>query len=140
MAKPQVQLSLEWIGDLAFRADAPEGRQVVADGNSRKGLSPVELLAVATASCMAVDIVHILTKGRAAIGSLRVAFSGDRAATDPHRFTRMRLAIEVEGEVGQAQLDRAIQLSRDKYCSVWNTIREDTVLEIATTIRPARPH
>jgi uncharacterized OsmC-like protein len=45
------------------------------------------------------------------------------------------MAFTVEGAVPQAQLDRAIQLSRDKYCSVWNSLREDTELEITTEIR-----
>jgi len=138
MVKPQVKLSLDWTGGLAYRATTADGRHVVTDGNSADGFSPVELLAAATAGCMAVDIVHILTKGRQAPASLRVDFTGDRAQTEPHRFLRMALVVRIEGEVGQAQLDRAIQLSRDKYCSVWNTIREDTVLEVTTCIQPAR--
>ena len=138
MVKPQVKFSLDWTGCLAFRATTAHGRHVVTDGNSAGGLSPVELLAAATAGCMASDIVHILTKGRQAPVSLRVDFAGDRAQAEPHRFVRMALVVRVEGEVGQAQLDRAIQLSREKYCSVWNTIREDTVLEVATRIEPAR--
>jgi putative redox protein len=140
MAKPQVKLSLEWTGGLAFRADAPGGRHLVADGNSTEGLSPVEMLAVATASCMAADVVHILTKVRQPPAAVRIDFTGDRAAVDPHRFTRMHIAVLVEGDIARPQLDRAIRLSRDKYCSVWNTIREDTVLEITTSIQPARPH
>jgi putative redox protein len=134
MANPHVTLDLTWIGDLSFRADAPAGRALITDGNSHAGLSPMELLAAATASCMAIDVVHILTRSRAGLTGLRVGLTGDRADTDPRRFRRLRLIFDVDGVVAQSQLDRALQLSKDKYCSVWNSLREDIELELVTHI------
>jgi uncharacterized OsmC-like protein len=64
MAKPPMSVDLTWSEGLAFRITAADGRTSVVDGDGRAGLSPVELLAAATASCMAVDLVHILTKAR----------------------------------------------------------------------------
>jgi putative redox protein len=134
MSKPPTSLALTWTNDLAFRVETTDARTLVADGDSREGLSPVELLAAATAACMGVDLVHMLTKARQPIGGMRVAFTGERAESEPHRFTAVRLEFTIEGAVAQAQVDRAIQLSRDKYCSVWNSLREDTALEIITRI------
>ena len=98
------------------------------------GLSPVEWLAAATASCMAVDLVHILMKARQPVGGLRVAFTGQRAQSDPHRFTAIRLEFTIAGPVAETHVDRAVGLSRDKYCSVWNSLRDDIALEIVTRI------
>jgi len=134
--KSPTSISLEWTGDLAFRVDASRGRSLVTDGNGKTGISPVELLAAATASCMAVDVVHILTRSRLQVDACRVRFTGERADAEPHRLTRVHMAFELEGEIPQAQLDRALRLSREKYCSVWNSLREDIPLDVTTSIAP----
>jgi putative redox protein len=134
MPKPPMSVDLTWSEGLAFRIAAPDGRTSIVDGDGRAGLSPVEFLAAATASCMAVDLIHILTKARQPVGSMRVGFTGQRAQTEPHRFTAVRLEFAIAGRVAQAQVDRAVRLSRDKYCSVWNSLREDITLEIVTRI------
>jgi putative redox protein len=134
MHKPPMSLALVWTDGLAFRVETPDARTLITDGDDRAGLSPVELLAAATAACMGVDLVHILGKGRQSLAGLRVSFTGERAQTDPHRFTAIRLEFTIAGAVGQAQVDRAVQLSRDKYCSVWNSLRQDITLDVITRI------
>jgi putative redox protein len=134
MHKPSMSLALAWTDGLAFRVETPDARTLITDGDDRAGLSPMELLAAATAACMGVDLVHILGKGRQPLEGLRVSFTGDRAQTEPHRFTAIRLEFTIAGAVGQAQVDRAVQLSRDKYCSVWNSLREDITLDVVTRI------
>ena len=132
MKKPPMSIALTWTEGLAFRVEEPDGLTLVTDGDGRAGLSPVELLAAATAACMGVDLVHILGKARQPLEGLHVTFTGERAPSEPHRFTAIRLEFRIAGAVGQAQVDRAVQLSRDKYCSVWNSLREDITLEILT--------
>jgi putative redox protein len=139
MKKP-TSIALTWTEGLAFHAETTDSRTLVVDGNGRSALSPVELLAVATAACMGVDLVHILTKARQPIEGMRVAFNGERAQSEPHRFIAIHLEFTIEGAVHREHLDRAIQLSRDKYCSVWNSLREDTTLEIVTRIHAGTPH
>src|SRR5512141_196267 len=75
MAKPETSVGLTWTGDLTFAADLSNGRHIVTDGNSKAGLSPVELLAVATVGCMAVDVVHILGKSRQPPTALEARFT-----------------------------------------------------------------
>jgi putative redox protein len=134
MVKPATLVDLTWTGDLTFSAQTPDGRVLVTDGRSDAGLSPVELLAVAAAGCMAVDVVHILGKSRHPPTAMRARFSGERAQTEPHRFVSIHLTFDIEGESPQAVVDRAVQLSRDKYCSVWNSLREDVTLDIVTRL------
>jgi putative redox protein len=136
MSKPPTSIALTWTDGLSFRVDTRDGRTIATDGNGKAGLSPVELLAAATAACMSVDVVHILVKARQPIEGLRAAFTGERAQTEPHRFTAVRLEFTIEGAVARAQVDRAIALSREKYCSVWNSLREDTKLEVFTRFGP----
>ena len=134
MVKPATLVDLTWTGDLIFSAQTPDGRVLITDGRSHTGLSPVELLAVAAAACMAVDVVHILGKSRYPPTAMRAQFSGERAQAEPHRFVAVRLTFDIEGGAPQAVVDRAVQLSRDKYCSVWNSLREDVTLEVITRL------
>ena len=138
MNKPPTLLTLTWTDGLAFGVETPDARRLVTDGDGRAGMSPVELLAAATAACMGVDLVHILGKARQPLEGVRVSFTGERAQTEPHRFTAIRLEFTIAGAVGRAHVDRAVQLSRDKYCSVWssvwNSLREDITLDVVTRI------
>ena len=95
------------------------------DNAGAAGLSPVQALAAALASCMAIDVVHILTKGRLPLRALHAHLAGTRSAEDPKRLLGARLHFDVSGEIPDDKVARAIELSREKYCSVWHSLRQD---------------
>ena len=134
--KPPTVVTAEWAGDLAFTVRAG-AHAIVTDGDAVKGLSPVQLLGAALAGCMATDVALILTRGRQPLHALTVSLSARRAEDDPHRVVGVQIHFAVGGVVNPAHLDRAVQLSRDKYCSVWHSMREDITLETTTSIDPA---
>jgi putative redox protein len=136
VSKPPTRVTLTWTGDLAFDV-ATSAPPMVVDGNTKAAASPVELLGVALAGCMGSDVAHILTKGRQSLTSLEVTFEARRADEAPRRWVSVHVHFAVGGDVARAQLDRAIALSRDKYCSVWHTLRPDLPLELTATIEPA---
>jgi putative redox protein len=124
--KPDVALSLTWTGGLAFTArDEQRGTEWVLDGKNEAGASPVVLLASAVAGCMAIDIVHILTRGRFEVRALQAALTGERAETEPRRFLKIDLRFTIDTSAPDDQVARAIALSHDKYCSVWHSMRPD---------------
>ena len=123
---PDVALLLTWTSGLAFTArDEKRGTEWTIDGKNEAGASPAVLMGSAVAGCMGIDIVHILTRGRFEVRSVKAAFQGYRADTDPKRYTRIDLHFTVDTDAPDAQIERAIALSRDKYCSVWQSLRED---------------
>lgn len=124
MAKPPIELSLTWTGDLRFGAMADRA-PIVIDGKSTAGPSPVEALALALAGCMATDVVDILVKGRHQLTHLTANFIGERAPEPPSRFTAIRLHFRLATNAPTSAIQRAIDLSHDKYCSVWHTLRQD---------------
>jgi putative redox protein len=95
--------------------------QVQGGGSDRTAASPMELLLVAAAGCMAIDVVDILSKGRRAPTSYEVEITGARRAELPHRYTELRLRHTVGG-ADEASVRRAVNLSHDKYCSVMATL------------------
>lgn len=130
MPKPPVPASLVWEGDLRFRASS-SAIETMLDGNSAAGPSPVQALAFALAGCMAIDVVDILRKGRHAIEALTVKLVGRRADDNPRRFLEIALHFDIRGNPPAPAVERAIQLSRDRYCSVWHSMRQD--IELTTT-------
>lgn len=123
-ARPALELDLVWEGDLRFRGRAG-AVELRLDSDSHAGPSPVQALAFALAGCMAIDVVHILRKGRLDLRGLRVRLSAERAPRDPKRLVGVRLHFEVTGALPAEKVERAIALSRETYCSVWHSLRPD---------------
>jgi len=121
-------LSLDWLGEMHFKNSA--GSPAIDLHSSSPGItSPPQALAYATMACMAMDVVHTIQKGRHTLRAMSITFEGERAAEHPRRFISMRMHFEITGAVAGHVVERAIELSRTKYCSVWNTLREDVKLE-----------
>lgn len=90
------------------------------------GVKPSEMLLMAAASCSAFDVIEILTKQRQPFRDLVVTCNGDQLPAPPSTYTHIHLHYQVHGKVDPEKLERAIQLSMEKYCSVTTTIRPDT--------------
>lgn len=135
MAAGEVELELTWQGDLRFAGRSGEVI-VLLDSASMAGPSPVQSLAFALAGCMAIDVVHILAKGRAGLAGLTARLVGERAQQDPRRLVKVDLHFELRGSVARDRVERAIELSRGKYCSVWHSLRPDIDLRTSFEVRP----
>jgi putative redox protein len=133
-AKLPTTVELTWSENVRFRATAGKNEMVV-DGDGADGPSPVQVAAIGLAGCMGADVAAILEKGRQPLKGLRVVFSGERAATPPRRFTRITLHFDVSGAVAADAVERAIALSRDTYCSVWHSMRQDIEFVTSFDIR-----
>jgi putative redox protein len=135
MGNAPMTASLTWTDALEFSASV--GTQAaILDSDGKAGLSPVQALALAIAGCMAMDVVDIVRKGRHPLIGLEVTFSGDRAETPPRRFTRIQLHFIVRGSVPTDAVTRAISLSREKYCSVSNSLRPDLAFDTSFEVTP----
>lgn len=128
--KPPTVIDIDWDAELRLLAAAGTNRLVI-DSAGLAGPSPMQVLAIALGGCMAMDLIHILTRGRHDLRRLHARLTGQRAAEDPHRFTSIALHFTVTGPVPPPQIQRAIDLSREKYCSVWNSMRHDIPFEVS---------
>jgi putative redox protein len=122
--KAPTTVELVWREELVFEGRSGDAT-IVLDSAGKAGPSPVQTLAFALAGCMGMDVVHILRKGRHDLRGLEVSLVADRAQDEPHRITAVNLAFAVTGNVPEAQVQRALDLSHDKYCSVWHSMRQD---------------
>jgi putative redox protein len=130
-------LTLQWVKDLQFVADDDKGHGIVVE--SRKdgvpaGFNPMQLILLAAAGCMAMDVVSILQKKKLDIKGFRVLMDGKRAEEHPKRFTEMNFVYEVKGDILKAAVDEAIKLSKEKYCSVSATIKQGVQMNIESKV------
>jgi putative redox protein len=134
-AKPPLTLELIWERDLVFGGKSGDQR-ITLDSASVEGPSPMQALAFSLAACMAMDLVHILKKGRHDLRGLRADLTGERAGEQPRRFTKITLHYTISGVVPEEAVQRGIELSREKYCSVWQSMRQDIELIVTFTVSP----
>ena len=135
MAKPPVIAELVWAEALRF--EATSGRiATVVDGDSTAGPSPVQMLVLGLAGCMAADVVEIVRKGRHPLHAFSARIVAERAQEPPTRVVRAQLHFQLRGDVPAAAVERAIALSRDRYCSVWHSLRQDIELSTSFDITP----
>jgi putative redox protein len=137
--KPPLNIELEWRGDLRFQGEIEGRPSLMLDSDSKEGVSPMQALAFAVAGCMAMDLVHILTKARNAPRAVRASFTGRRPLESPSRFTAIALHFVIDGDAPDDQVQRALQLSREKYCSVWNSMRPDIDFNVTFTVNRSTP-
>jgi len=125
---------LRWTGDgEVFEGHGASGDRIPIDGDMEKGLSPTEVLLLALAACMAIDIRMILEKGRVVVEQIETDVEGERRREPPRYFEKVHLNVRLRGPSSQdeSKIERAVQLSRDKYCSVLHTLRPDLELSVA---------
>jgi putative redox protein len=132
---PPLTATLTWQGDLRFHAVTPRAA-IVLDSEGAAGPSPPEAIAMALAGCMAIDVADIVIKGRHTLTSLEAKIAGTRRDDPPRHFVSFTLHFALTGDVPAHAVERAIQLSRDKYCSVWHSLRQDLDLQTTFEVAP----
>jgi len=132
------KIDVKWLGEESrmFVGRDTMGRTVVAGywqkpddptWTESRGAKASDLLVIALASCSAYDVVDILQKQRQPLASLSVSADAEPASEAPWQFTRIHLHYHITGEgLDPKKVERAIQLSEEKYCSVAATIRGTT--------------
>jgi putative redox protein len=118
-----MKAKITWINGRAFLGESGSGHAVVMDGAPEAGgrnigVRPMEMLLLGLGGCTAFDVVMILEKSREKISGCEVELEAERALEDPKVFTRVKLIYTLTGtDLKPAAVERAINLSADKYCS-----------------------
>ncbi|HEY8392925.1 MAG TPA: OsmC family protein [Capillibacterium sp.] len=131
-----MKAELEWDGVLGFTAKGEgSGKAIVTDalveaGGRGLGPTPMELVLFGLGGCMGIDVVSILKKSRVELSAFSMELEGERAASHPRGFTKIRVVLHLKGKgLNDALITRAINLSLEKYCSVRNSLKAEVVTE-----------
>ncbi len=116
---------VRWAGGQTFIGiDSTKHSVVLSTAEAGVGIKPSDLLLVAIAACTAVDVVDILAKKRTPLECLEIQSSGEQDADPPWTFRRIHLKYILKGKgLNARNVERAIKLSEEKYCSVAATVR-----------------
>ena len=134
-----MECTIDWLArdGMAFVAETGSGHLLTMDGAPDGGgrnlaPRPMETLLAGAGACTAYDVVLILKRGRHDVRGCRVKVSAERAATDPKVFTKLNAHFIVSGRgLQEAAVQRAIELSHEKYCSA--TVMLGKTAEITTS-------
>ncbi len=123
---PLTKSTLTWRKDLTFVGTTPQGYEIEFDANAQEGCKPTEALLLSLAGCMGIDIVMILQKMRVAVRGFSMDLTGERNQAPPQYFKAIDMVLHIAGKnLDSKKVDRAVSLSHDKYCSVYNSLRKD---------------
>jgi putative redox protein len=139
------------VDGMMFVGESGSGHAVVMDGapeygGRNLGIRPMEMLLIGLGGCTAFDVVQILRKSREQVSDCEVEVTAERAEADPKVFTKIHVDYRVRGkDLAPAKVERAIQLSKEKYCSAsimlgamaeithsWTAVDEEAEPEIAS--------
>lgn len=118
-----MKTSLSWIGGAAFEGKTPSGHSLIMDGpedggGRNMGPRPMETVLVGMMACSGYDVVSILKKSRQGLEDCQLEATAERAEKDPKVFTKIHLHFVLTGkDLNEKQVQRAIKLSAEKYCS-----------------------
>lgn len=118
-----MKATIKWLDGVSFVGESGSGHAVVLDGppdagGRNIGMRPMEMVLVGMGGCTAFDVVAILRKARQAVVDCRVELDAERADAVPQVFTRIHVHFIVTGRaLNAAQVERAVKLSAEKYCS-----------------------
>ncbi len=118
-----MQARVKWVEDASFLGITDSNHAVLMDGppdagGRNLGPRPMEMLLLGAGGCTAFDVVAILKKSRQAVSGCEVSIQAERADKEPKVFTKMHFHFTVRGKgIKPEQVEKAIKLSAEKYCS-----------------------
>jgi putative redox protein len=134
--RASIPIEIVWEGGKRYRGGRPGGPTLVLDGDRDVAPSPVDSLLVALGTCAAIDVVEILAKRRTPASSLSARIEFSRAPSPPRRVTEANLRFIVGTESELHHVERAIELSFSKYCSVSSSLAPDVELTWSAEVHP----
>lgn len=136
---------LVWRDDMMFTGYSSNEHSIPLDASPRvggheMGVRPMELMLTSLAGCTAMDVLSILRKKRQEITGFEVQVEGTRQDEHPKVYTEIWVRFSITGvDVDPVAVERAIELSRDKYCAAAATLRHTATLHYDYEINTGQP-
>ncbi len=124
-----------------FEAENEEGGKIRMDGNAaigdlEGGLSPMQLLLAGIGGCSAVDVLNILEKQRQHVEDLKIEVNGDKQKAGTYsEYKTIDLTFILKGDLDEKKVERAVDLSINKYCSVSKALEKGSEISYSYEIR-----
>jgi len=137
-----MQARIKWLDHMSFVAESGSGHSIVLDGSPdhggrNLGIRPMESVLIGLGACSAFDVVLMLKKARQNVSDCEVLMEAERADAVPAVFTRVEMVYQVAGSgLSEKQVNRAVSLSAEKYCSVSRMLEQSVEITHRVEIKP----
>ena len=120
----------KWEGKRAFTAVGDSGYEIKMDATEAyfgdgKGVTPTEMLLASVAGCIGIDVTMILRHDLESIEKIEIETDGTRQEDPPKEFTSIDVTFKIDGDIDSHKVWRAINLGKEKYCTVSNSLKAD---------------
>ncbi len=123
---PLIKSTLTWDRELIFTGRTQEGYEIDFDAHVQWGCKPTDALLLSLAGCMGIDTVMFLQKMKMGLTSFSIDIVGERNPSPPQYFKAVEIVMHIGGRaLNPKKVERAVSLSQEKYCSVYNSLRDD---------------
>ncbi len=128
---PVTKATLTWDKELIFVGRTQEGYEIDYDAHVQWGCKPTDSLLLSLAGCMGIDTVMFLQKMKAKLVNFKIDIQGERNPSPPQFYKTIDIVLHIDGDnLTENKVNRAVSLSHEKYCSVYNSLRPDIVVNI----------
>ncbi|MES2447594.1 MAG: OsmC family protein [Bacteroidota bacterium] len=126
-------------GKFNFEAENETGFTVELDANPAiggegKGFRPMEMLLVGLGGCSGIDMVNILTKQKEDLADIKINIKASRVNAEPAIFEEINIQFNLTGNLSVQKVERALQMTFDKYCSVSNILGRSATINFSYSI------
>ncbi len=137
---PVDKATLTWDRELIFVGRTRQGYEIEFDAHVQWGCKPTDALLLSLAGCMGIDMVMFLQKMRAEIANFKIDIVGERNPTPPQYYKAVEMVLNIAGKnLDPKKVERAISLSHEKYCSVYNSLRPDMDVKVRYILEEKEP-
>ena len=132
--------TLTWDRELIFVGRTQQGYEIEFDAHVQWGCKPTDALLLSLAGCMGIDVVSFLKKMRVEIAGFKMDIVGERNPTPPQYYKTIEMILYIAGKnIDPKKVDRAVALSHEKYCSVYNSLRKDMDVKVKYILEEKEP-
>ena len=116
-----------------FELNDSNGLKLVMDSSvslegKNRGMTPMQLLLGALMGCMSIDVMLVLKKQKMSPKTYRVAVDARKKEGVPTPYERIHFRIYIDKEIDVKRVNRAVDLSLNKYCSVRASLHPDIAI------------
>lgn len=133
-------VTTHWKGNMVFESDNPSGKTViidtdVEDSDKRYGLSPKSMMLASLAGCSGLDVIPVLDKMKVVIDDFKMVIEGELTDEHPKYYHKVKVDYHFYGkDLKESKINRAVDLSVDKYCGVMEMFRQFATIKTTVHI------
>jgi putative redox protein len=133
-----LHITTTWLGNMKFESTNPSGHNLFIDagpenGGNSEGYRPKALMLSALAGCSGLDVALLIKKMKLEVDDFKIEIDANLTEVDPKYYDKVAMHFHFSGSnLNEKKLQRAVDLSIEKYCGVMEMFRQFADLKVET--------